>query len=99
MASASTGARQESAVIKLGYKASAGRFTPGKLLGFSCLVEEVGFDSVFISDHFQPRKHVDGIGNVSARFTIARTLMTSVHDGETLARATLGSADALASQR
>jgi coenzyme F420-dependent glucose-6-phosphate dehydrogenase len=30
------------------------------LLGFSCLAEEVGFDSVFISDHFQPWKHVDG---------------------------------------
>src|SRR6516164_2061446 len=36
------------AVIKLGYKASAEQFAPGKLLGFSCLAEEVGFDSVFI---------------------------------------------------
>ena len=86
-------------MIKLGYKASAEQFAPGKLLSFSCLVEEVGFDSVFIGDHFQPRKHVDGIGNVSARFTIARTLMTSLHDREMLARATLNSADALASQR
>src|ERR1700691_56674 len=48
------------AVIKLGYKASAEQFAPGELLGFSCLAEEVGFDSVFISDHFQPWKHVDG---------------------------------------
>src|SRR5215470_17496454 len=48
------------AVIKLGYKASAEQFAPDKLLGFSCLAEEVGFDSVFISDHFQPWKHVDG---------------------------------------
>jgi coenzyme F420-dependent glucose-6-phosphate dehydrogenase len=47
-------------VIKLGYKASAEQFAPGKLLGFSCLAEDVGFDSVFISDHFQPWKHVDG---------------------------------------
>jgi len=47
-------------VIKLGYKASAEQFGPGKLLGFSCLAEEAGFDSVFISDHFQPWKHVDG---------------------------------------
>src|SRR5438128_7700647 len=60
MASASAGASQEIAVIKLGYKASAEQFAPGKLLGFSCLAEEVGFDSVFISDHFQPWKHVDG---------------------------------------
>src|SRR4051795_12330005 len=48
------------AVIKLGYKASAEQFAPGKLLGFSCLAEEVGFESVFISDHFQPWKHVEG---------------------------------------
>jgi coenzyme F420-dependent glucose-6-phosphate dehydrogenase len=47
-------------VIKLGYKASAEQFAPGELLGFSCLAEQVGFDSVFISDHFQPWKHVDG---------------------------------------
>src|SRR5271156_1142571 len=48
------------AVIKLGYKASAEQFAPGKLLGFSCLAEEVGFDSAFVSDHFQPWKHIDG---------------------------------------
>src|SRR3984957_17582695 len=48
------------AVIKLGYKASAEQFAPSKLLGFACLAEEVGFDSIFISDHFQPWKHVDG---------------------------------------
>src|ERR1700736_5666260 len=48
------------AVIKLGYKASAEQFAPGKLLGFSCLAEGVGLGSVFISDHFQPWKHVDG---------------------------------------
>ncbi len=30
------------------------------LLGFSVLAEQVGFDSVFISDHFQPWKHIDG---------------------------------------
>src|SRR6185369_9359889 len=47
-------------VIKLGYKASAEQFAPADLLGFSCLAEQVGFDSVFISDHFQPWKHVDG---------------------------------------
>jgi coenzyme F420-dependent glucose-6-phosphate dehydrogenase len=30
------------------------------LLDFSRLAEEVGFDSVFVSDHFQPWKHTDG---------------------------------------
>ena len=47
-------------MFKLGYKASAEQFAPGKLLDFSCLAEEVGFNSVFISDHFQPWKHIDG---------------------------------------
>ena len=47
-------------MLKLGYKASAEQFAPGELLDFSCLAEEVGFDSVFVSDHFQPWKHTDG---------------------------------------
>jgi coenzyme F420-dependent glucose-6-phosphate dehydrogenase len=47
-------------VLKLGYKASAEQFGPRELLEFSCEAEEVGFDSVFVSDHFQPWKHTDG---------------------------------------
>ncbi len=47
-------------MLKLGYKASAEQFGPRELLDFSCLAEEVGFDSVFVSDHFQPWKHTDG---------------------------------------
>jgi len=47
-------------VLKLGYKASAEQFGPTALLDFSCLAEEVGFDSIFVSDHFQPWKHTDG---------------------------------------
>ena len=47
-------------MIKLGYKASAEQFGPGELLKFSVLAEELGFDSVFVSDHFQPWKHTDG---------------------------------------
>jgi coenzyme F420-dependent glucose-6-phosphate dehydrogenase len=47
-------------VIKLGYKASAEQFSPTKLLDFSILAEEVGFDSIWVSDHFQPWKHTDG---------------------------------------
>jgi coenzyme F420-dependent glucose-6-phosphate dehydrogenase len=47
-------------VLKLGYKASAEQFGPTELLDFSCLAEEVGFDSIFVSDHFQPWKHTDG---------------------------------------
>ncbi|MGH7030481.1 MAG: glucose-6-phosphate dehydrogenase (coenzyme-F420) [Stellaceae bacterium] len=47
-------------MLKIGYKASAEQFGPRELLDFSCLAEEVGFDSVFVSDHFQPWKHTDG---------------------------------------
>jgi len=47
-------------VLKLGYKASAEQFGPRELLDFSVLAEENGFDSVFVSDHFQPWKHTDG---------------------------------------
>ena len=47
-------------MLKLGYKASAEQFGPRELLDFSCLAEEVGFDSIFVSDHFQPWKHTGG---------------------------------------
>jgi coenzyme F420-dependent glucose-6-phosphate dehydrogenase len=47
-------------LLKLGYKASAEQFGPTNLLDFSCTAEELGFDSVFISDHFQPWRHTGG---------------------------------------
>jgi len=47
-------------VIKLGYKASAEQFGPGELLEFGVLAEELGLDSVWISDHFQPWRHTGG---------------------------------------
>jgi len=47
-------------LLKLGYKASAEQFGPRELLDFACQAEEVGFDSVFVSDHFQPWKHTGG---------------------------------------
>src|ERR671933_1710291 len=46
--------------LRLGYKASAEQFGPRELLEFSVLAEEVGFDSVVVSDHFQPWRHTDG---------------------------------------
>src|SRR5262249_21785643 len=33
---------------------------PSELLKFSVLAEELGYDSVFVSDHFQPWKHHGG---------------------------------------
>ena len=47
-------------MLKLGYKASAEQFAPNQLLDFSVYAEECGFESVFVSDHFQPWKHTDG---------------------------------------
>jgi len=47
-------------VLRLGYKASAEQFGPTELLEFSLLAEARGFDSVFISDHFQPWRHTGG---------------------------------------
>jgi coenzyme F420-dependent glucose-6-phosphate dehydrogenase len=47
-------------VLKLGYKASAEQFGPRQLLNFSVHAEQAGFDSVFVSDHFQPWRHTDG---------------------------------------
>lgn len=47
-------------MLKLGYKASAEQFGPRELLELGVLAEEVGFDSVVVSDHFQPWRHTDG---------------------------------------
>lgn len=46
--------------LRLGYKASAEQFGPQELLNFGVAAEEAGFDSVFISDHFQPWMHDGG---------------------------------------
>lgn len=46
--------------MRFGYKASAEQFAPNALLKFALEAEEAGFESVFISDHFQPWKHTDG---------------------------------------
>ena len=46
--------------LTLGYKASAEQFGPRELLEFGVFAEECGFDSVVVSDHFQPWRHTDG---------------------------------------
>jgi coenzyme F420-dependent glucose-6-phosphate dehydrogenase len=46
--------------LRLGYKASAEQFSARELLDFAVSAEAYGFDSVFISDHFQPWRHSDG---------------------------------------
>ncbi len=47
-------------MLKLGYKASAEQFGPNELLSYTLLAEEQGFDSAFVSDHFQPWRHNGG---------------------------------------
>jgi coenzyme F420-dependent glucose-6-phosphate dehydrogenase len=46
--------------MKIGYKASAEQFGAQELLRFGLLAEEFGFDSVTVSDHFQPWRHHGG---------------------------------------
>jgi coenzyme F420-dependent glucose-6-phosphate dehydrogenase len=46
--------------LKLGYKASAEQFNPRELVELGVRAEQVGLDSVMVSDHFQPWRHVDG---------------------------------------
>jgi coenzyme F420-dependent glucose-6-phosphate dehydrogenase len=47
-------------LLRLGYNTSAEQFGPNELLQFAILAEQQGFDSVFISDHFQPWRHTGG---------------------------------------
>jgi coenzyme F420-dependent glucose-6-phosphate dehydrogenase len=74
-------------LIRLGYKASAEQFGPGDLLRFAVLAEQQGFDSVFISDHFQPWRHTGGhapaalpwmgaLGAATARILIGTSVLT-----------------------
>jgi coenzyme F420-dependent glucose-6-phosphate dehydrogenase len=68
--------------LKLGWKASAEQFGPRELLDFTVLAEQVGFESAWISDHFQPWRHTDGHAPFSMAWLAAA--------GERTARITLG---------
>jgi coenzyme F420-dependent glucose-6-phosphate dehydrogenase len=46
--------------LRFGYKASAEQFGPSRLLDYGVLAEQAGFDSLFVSDHFQPWNHEGG---------------------------------------
>nr|WP_246546909.1 glucose-6-phosphate dehydrogenase (coenzyme-F420) [Ancylobacter defluvii] len=73
--------------MKLGYKASAEQFDARQLVDFSVLAERKGFDSVFISDHFQPWRHTGGhapaaiaflgaLGSATSRITMGTSVLT-----------------------
>jgi coenzyme F420-dependent glucose-6-phosphate dehydrogenase len=74
-------------LLKIGYKASAEQFGPVELLDFGVLAEDLGFDSVWISDHFQPWRHTNGhapfslswlgaLGARTARIVIGTSVLT-----------------------
>jgi coenzyme F420-dependent glucose-6-phosphate dehydrogenase len=73
--------------IKFGYKASAEQFGPAELLEYSVLAEQVGLESVAISDHFQPWRHSTGhapnslvwlgaLGQATGKVTMATSVLT-----------------------
>lgn len=72
----------EALLLKLGLKASAEQFGPRELVELGVAAEQHGFDSVTVSDHFQPWRHNGG----HAPFSIA--WMTAV--GERTERITIG---------
>ena len=68
--------------LRIGYKASAEQFGPRELVEYAVRAEEVGLDSVWVSDHYQPWRHTGG----HAPFSLA--FMTAV--GERTRRVVLG---------
>jgi coenzyme F420-dependent glucose-6-phosphate dehydrogenase len=46
--------------MRIGYKASAEQFGPRELVELAVRAEELGMDSVVVSDHFQPWRHDGG---------------------------------------
>jgi coenzyme F420-dependent glucose-6-phosphate dehydrogenase len=68
--------------VRIGYKASAEQFGPRQLVELAVRAEELGMDSVVVSDHFQPWRHEGG----HAPFSLA--WLTAV--GERTSRVLLG---------
>ena len=54
------GMREAGMAVRFGYKASAEQFGPRELLELSVLAEDLGFDIIAVSDHFQPWRHQTG---------------------------------------
>ncbi|WP_455834190.1 glucose-6-phosphate dehydrogenase (coenzyme-F420) [Pseudarthrobacter siccitolerans] len=73
--------------LKIGIKASAEQFAPRALVELGVLAEQHGFDSVTVSDHFQPWRHNGGhapfslawmtaVGERTERIAIGTSVMT-----------------------
>lgn len=74
-------------MLTLGYKASAEQFGPRELVGIAVAAERHGFESVAVSDHFQPWRHTGGhapfslawmaaVGERTERIRIGTSVMT-----------------------
>lgn len=64
-------------MLTLGYKASAEQFAPREMLDFGIAAEQNGFDSVVVSDHFQPWRHTGGHSPFSLAWVAALGERTS----------------------
>ncbi|CCH29774.1 glucose-6-phosphate dehydrogenase (coenzyme-F420) [Actinosynnema sp. NPDC047251] len=73
--------------LKIGYKASAEQFGPRDLVEYAVRAEEVGLDSVTVSDHFLPWRHEGGhapfaltwmaaVGERTSRVLIGTSVLT-----------------------
>ncbi|WP_219732231.1 glucose-6-phosphate dehydrogenase (coenzyme-F420) [Carbonactinospora thermoautotrophica] len=73
--------------MKIGYKASAEQFGPRELVEFAVRAEELGLDSVMVSDHFQPWRHNGGhapfsmswlsaVGERTSRIVLGTSVLT-----------------------
>ena len=73
--------------LRLGYKASAEQFGPRDLVEYAVQAEQLGLDSVTISDHFQPWQHDGGhapfslswlaaVGERTSRIQLGTSVMT-----------------------
>jgi coenzyme F420-dependent glucose-6-phosphate dehydrogenase len=73
--------------LRFGYKASAEQFGPVQLLRLAVLAEQLGLDSVAVSDHFQPWRHSTGhapnslawlgaAGQATERVVLATSVLT-----------------------
>lgn len=73
--------------LLFGYKASAEQFNPRKLIDITVHAEKAGFDSAFVSDHFQPWRHNGGhapfsltwiaaVGEKTSRIQLGTSVLT-----------------------
>jgi len=74
--------------LRIGYKASAEQFGPRDLVEYGVRAEEVGLDSVWVSDHFAPWRHTGGhapfsfawmaaVGERTSRVQIGTSVLTA----------------------